>query len=58
MFVPVMELYFVDEFLDVLFFGAGAYHQHVVGVHDDVFLQAADDRYLALGSETMLLRVS
>ena len=44
-----MELYFVDEFLDVLFFGAGAYHQYVVGVHDDVFLQAADDRHLAPG---------
>ena len=48
-FVSVVEFDFVDEFLDVLLLGAGTDHQHVVGIHDDILLQAADDGHLVLG---------
>ena len=49
MLVSIVEFHFVDEFLDVLLFGAGADHQHVVRIDDDVLLQAADHGDLALG---------
>lgn len=47
MLVAIVELHFVDELLDVLLLGAGADHQHVVRIDDDVLLQAADDGDLA-----------
>lgn len=48
MLVAVVELDFVDEFFDVLLLGAGADHQHVVRVDDDVLLQSADHGDLVL----------
>lgn len=48
MFVAVVELDLVDEFLDVLLLGTGADHQHVVRVDDDVLLQPADHGDLLL----------
>lgn len=58
MFIPVVELYFVDEFLDVLFFGAG----HIINtssVSTTMYsFRPLMTATLPLGSETMLLRVS
>ena len=41
----------LDKALDVLLLAAWAYHQHIVGVYNDIVLQAADDSHLIFGCE-------
>ena len=41
----------LDKALDVLLLAAWAYHQHIVGVHNDIVLQTADNGHLIFGCE-------
>ena len=50
-FVASFVAYVLDKTLDVLLLVAGAYHQHIVGVNNDVVLQAADYGNLVLWCE-------
>ena len=51
MFVSCREFDILDEAVDVLLLAARAYHQHIVGVYDDIVLESAYDCGLVLGYE-------